>query len=149
LRLWRISVHNDLKGIGGQKANGRWHHKGLPVVYLGESAASCLLEFLVHFEEIDPAYRETFRLLRVNAPDDTSVRVVDQASLPEDWRNDLESTRSIGDEWLKDLRALFLVVPSAICPDTFNWLLNPAHPDAVRVSIIDVIEPPLDPRLIK
>jgi len=37
--LWRVSRHRDLAGAGGLRAPGRWHERGLPVVYLAETPA--------------------------------------------------------------------------------------------------------------
>jgi hypothetical protein len=39
-------------------------------------------------------------------------------------------------------------VPSAIVPETFNVLLNPAHEDAKRVVIVHTGEYVIDPRLL-
>ncbi len=35
-----------------------------------------------------------------------------------------------GDQWLKEQRTQLLRVPSAIIPESSNWLLNPLHPGA-------------------
>jgi RES domain-containing protein len=45
--LWRISRHRDLDGLGRLRASGRWHERGLPVVYFAESPAGALLEVFV------------------------------------------------------------------------------------------------------
>ncbi len=39
--LWRISNHDDLVGLGGEKADGRWHSaaRGKRIVYLSEHPA--------------------------------------------------------------------------------------------------------------
>jgi hypothetical protein len=42
-----------------------------------------------------------------------------------------------------------LTVPSAIGPETFNVLLNPAHHDAARIVIVPAGEHAIDPRLLK
>jgi RES domain-containing protein len=39
-------------------------------------------------------------------------------------------------------------VPSAIVPAASNYLLNPAHADASRLSIATVTRAPFDPRLV-
>jgi hypothetical protein len=41
-----------------------------------------------------------------------------------------------------------LQVPSAIIPIGKNFLLNPAHPEAAKFTIADVIKAPFDPRLL-
>jgi RES domain-containing protein len=54
--------------------------------------------------------------------------------LPSDWPEKTEATRALGDAWLAADSSALLIVPSAIVPDTFNVLLNPAHKDAKRTS---------------
>jgi hypothetical protein len=46
-------------------------------------------------------------------------------------------------------RLLPLSVPSAIVPETFNALLNPAHQDAKRIVIVQTGEHAIDRRLLK
>jgi len=48
---------------------------------------------------------------------------------PSDWPEKTDVTRTLGDGWLGRGSAALLTVPSAIVPETFNVLLNPAHHD--------------------
>jgi RES domain-containing protein len=43
--------------------------------------------------------------------------------------------RGEGDRFARRRRAAILIVPSALSPDEFNWLLNPDHPDFRRLRI--------------
>ena len=49
--LWRISNRCDLEGVGGEKADGRWHTAARVkrIVYLSEHPAVALLEVLANF----------------------------------------------------------------------------------------------------
>jgi RES domain-containing protein len=143
--LWRISRHRDLDGLGGLRAPGRWHERGLPVVYLAEAAAGALLEVCVHTaaNDVPPSYT----LLEVTVPAAITAEAINLDSLPQDWWEDLEATRAIGSEWLGSSRSALLRVPSVLAPATFNVLLNPAHLDAQKVVISRVLEYPFDPRL--
>ena len=58
-------------------------------------------------------------------------------------------TRTIGGTWLAGGSTALLRVPSAIVPETFNVLLNPAHPDAKRIVVARATEHVMDPRLLK
>ena len=58
-------------------------------------------------------------------------------------------TRRIGDGWLASLETPIARVPSAIMPRTWNYLLNPEHPDAKQVRIAEVIKERLDNRLFR
>ena len=56
---------------------------------------------------------------------------------PSDWRSDTPpaSTQAIGDAWVKRGATAILRVPSVIVPVEYNYLINPAHPDARRIAI--------------
>ena len=145
MELWRISNYVDLSGIGGLRAAGRWHSQGRRIVYLADHPSSALLEMLVHMDRdlIPP----TYQLLRVAVPDDINVETVG-SELSQDWRSQTMVSREIGDRWLDRSASVLLQVPSAISAQGANYLLNPAHHDAARVSIAEVIQAPFDPRLL-
>ena len=146
--LWRISNHADLNGIGGLYASARWHTKGRPIVYLAETPAGALLESLVHLEIDKEDVPLRYQLMKVNAEDDIPFETVMPDSLPNTWRDEEEITRRIGTEWLKDGKTALLQVPSAIMPETWNWLLNPRHEDAKRVRIVSAVKYFHDMRLV-
>ena len=133
--LWRISNYADLAGRGGLFASGRWHTRGHPVVYLAESPAGALLEALVHLE-LDEAYLpDSYQLLKVTAPSGVKTENCHPDTLGKAWMADAAITRQVGDEWLRRRSAPLLRVPSAVIPETWNWLLNPIHPQARRIGI--------------
>jgi RES domain-containing protein len=143
--LWRISRHRDLDGLGGLRAPGRWHERGLPVVYLAETPAGALLEVCVHTaaNDVPPSYT----LLEITVPTTTRIESLDANSLPLDCPEDLDATRAIGSEWLRSSRSALLRVPSVIVPATHNVLLNPAHPESKPIEITRLHEYPFDVRL--
>jgi RES domain-containing protein len=147
--LWRISNHLSLSGDGTLRASGRWHTRGWRVVYCAQSPAAALLEILVHFEIDILELPVRYRLLKIEAPDDVQVERVSVEDLPRDWPERTEATRALGDGWLTKGSAALLSVPSAIVPETFNVLLNPAHQDAKRIVIVQAGEHAIDPRLLK
>jgi len=146
MTLWRISRHRDLSGAGGLRAPGRWHERGLPIVYLAETPAGALLEACVHTSanDVPPNYT----LLAIAVPAGISQETLDADGLPVDWADHLELTREMGSAWLRSaaVRSALLRVPSALVPATFNVLLNPSHPDAGRVRIEAAYNYPFDPR---
>jgi RES domain-containing protein len=147
--LWRISNYADLLGIGGLEASARWHTAGRPIVYLAENPSSALLEILVHLEADEDDRPDSYQILKVEAANDTTVERVSLASLPSDWKTNEESTREIGDSWLEKSASALLQVPSVITPETYNWLLNPRHAEANKVTIIHVEKHLYDSRLLK
>jgi len=147
--LWRISNHVSLAGDGGMRASGRWHTRGRRVVYCSESPAAALLEIPVHFE-IDVRDLPTrYRLQKLHAPDDLVVDEVAAADLPTDWLERTDLTRATGDRWLQMGRSPLLRVPSAVVPETFNGLLNPAHQQCGQIEVVQISEHAIDPRLLK
>lgn len=72
-------------------------------MYLSQSPALAMFEVLVHFE-LDPGdVPNTFQLLEVDYRKRKGVSRLFENALPNNWREDEELTRAIGDEWLSDL----------------------------------------------
>jgi RES domain-containing protein len=146
--FWRISNHVDLEGLGGRRFSSRWTSLGRRVVYLAESPPGALLEVLVHFDLDSEDIPESCTLLRVSALDETAVKSLDPPPEAE-WRKIQELTRRIGDDWLASLETPLARVPSAIMPQTWNYLMNPEHPAASAVQIAEVIKERFDNRLFR
>jgi RES domain-containing protein len=147
MEFWRISNYADLSGTGGLRAAGRWHSQGRRIVYLADHPSSALLEMLVHMDRdlIPP----TYQLLRINIPPDMKIEAVAAGDLSGNWRADTTTSREIGDRWLDRSTSALLQVPSAISEQGQNFLLNPAHPDAAKVIVAEILRPPFDARLLR
>lgn len=146
--LWRISNHLSLTGEGGRRAPARWHSGGFPIVYLAGSPPGALIEVLVHLEIKDTALPPNYTLLRIAVPDKLLIPSL-KVPRGEAWKQDETLTRKLGDTWLKSRRSALTRVPSAIVPNTFNYLLNPIHPDAPRIRIAETFRAVYDPRLLR
>ncbi len=151
MRLWRISNYADLSGEGGRRASGRWHERGTPAVYLAEHAALALLETLVHLE-VDPEDLPSgYQLLEIDLPDDLPVISITRQDLMAeraDWPRHPALTRRYGMAWFAARSSAVLKVPSVIMPVGSNYVLNPAHTDASRITIVSVSKAPFDQRLL-
>jgi len=115
---------------------------------MAESPAGAMLEVLVHLRGRDEELPRTFALLEIEAPEHLAARDI----LPladADWKEQAESIRRIGDEWLDSRETPLARVPSAIMPRTWNILLNPEHPDAAQIKILSVIRERFDNRLFR
>jgi len=146
--LWRISNHLDLGGWGGRKYSSRWSSLGKRLVYLAESPAGAMLEVLVHLKDRGQGLPYTFALLEIEAPEHLAIReILPVADV--DWKEQPESTQRIGDAWLASRETPLARVPSAIMPRTWNYLLNPVHPDARQVQVAEVIKERFDNRLFR
>jgi RES domain-containing protein len=139
--LWRISNYADLVGVGGVLASARWHSAGKPVVYLANHPASAVLEVIAHTNADD--FPDEMQMLTVEC----KAASLYTPRLPSFWKVDTALTREIGDKWLSTTRSVLMKVPSALLPDTWNYVLNPAHSDAHKVTILKKQRFPIDPRL--
>ena len=126
------------------KAAGRWHYSGHAIVYLTETPASALLEVCVHTSANDVP--PEFTLLKIEGPA-VKVSAIKADDLPTDWRTRLEVTRDLGTAWLEKNESVLLQVPSAIVPETENFLLNPSNKQATEFRIVEVFSYPFDLRL--
>jgi len=133
--LWRISRHDDLDGLGGERSDGRWHTaaKGKRIVYLSEHPAVALLEVLANLKGNPKLFPDAYRMMKIAAAESVGVELV--GALDEDWRERVEATRAMGDAWLKERRSALLRVPSAPSPESWNYLLNPLHVEAKGLQV--------------
>ena len=130
--------------MGGLKASGRWHYAGQPVVYLADSPPAALLEVCVHTSANDVP--PEFVLLKIEGPD-AELTFIQPEDLPRDWKTRLEATRGLGTAWLGKNEGVLLRAPSALVPETANFLFNPMHADAAKFRITGVSSWPFDGRL--
>ncbi len=148
MKLYRFTDRkyaNDLNGLGAAKNGARWNSPGTRVVYCCAAEASTLLEVLAHADEVP----ENHVLVIMEVPDD--VTIVDPGRLPPSWRalDYHTATQTVGDQFVNEGKGLLLRVPSAITTTDQNYLLNPDHPDAKRVTW-KVVDPyTFDKRLFK
>ena len=124
-----------LDGMGAALEPGRWNSEGRRMVYTSECPALAFLEILIHADgDLMPHYA----LIPLTF-DDALVETVSPVALPAGWKSLQEPAwaplQTIGTAWLDSLRTPVLRVPTVIVPDQFNYLLNPAHPDFVKIRI--------------
>jgi RES domain-containing protein len=143
MRFWRISNFADLNGTGGMAHDSRWSLSGRPVVYLADHPSTSLLEILVHIDRTDAPV--SYQLLRVDGPYDVSLTA---PSLSEGWQENIALTQELGTAFLDEGKHALLRVPSAIMPQAFNYLLNPNHPDAAKLTVAQIWRYPFDSRLL-
>ena len=118
------------------------------MVYLAESPAAAMLERIVHLSYLNGKLPRTYDLLEVEAAENLPVLNLDPSAESE-WKQNAEITRALGDDWLAASASAMARVPSVIVPLTWNFLLNPLHPDASKVRIVSVIRERFDNRLFQ
>jgi len=119
-------------GEGAARTGGRWNSRGVAVVYTSCTRSLATLESLVH---LNPPVLFKYVAISIRF-DDALVEIFPVKNLPADWRTEPppQSTKSVGDDWIKAARSAVLALPSVITGET-NYLLNPAHPDFKKITI--------------
>ena len=139
-RVYRILRKRYAKapfdGEGAYRSGGRWSSPGVRLAYASEHLSLAMIEYFVHLDRDDPP--PDLVVAAADVPDDVSRVHVAPAKLPATWRQTPApmALAAIGDRFARRRREAILVVPSALAPDEFNWLLNPAHPPFRRVRIL-------------
>lgn len=155
MRLWRLSgadYAERFDGGYGNRYNGRWNTRGRPVTYCSTGPALCVLEKLVHVDDLSLLPDDTM-LVCYDAPEDLGVEDVPLDTLPSDWPSNQRLTQSRGDAWLSARSGCLLRVPSAVVPVTGtadrDIVVNHSHGGAARISISRIEPFRYDPRLIR
>jgi RES domain-containing protein len=135
--FWRISNYPDLTGYGAELSSGRWHTaaEGKRVIYLAEHPAVALVENLANLRGDARFFQEHFQLLKISSQGKTASRTLTPAQLTGLDTKDLATTQVIGNAWLAARQSALLRVPSIPSPESWNYLLNPSHPDAASLKL--------------
>jgi RES domain-containing protein len=128
-------------------ASGRWHPRGMRVVYTSSSLALAVLESVVNAGR-DSLPEDLIRI-EIEVPDRLTIERVSAADLPSNWRAypAPPELASLGESWAREMRTPVLQVPSALVPEEANFLLNPAHPSAADIEVVTARSFVFDPRL--
>jgi RES domain-containing protein len=135
-RLSKSKYSADLSGKGAEKSGGRWNSKGVAMVYTSASRALCTAEVAVHVPlGIVPA---DYELVTIEIPDD-SVTEAGIKDLPADWQTfpHPDSTQKLGDRFVREGKFLVMKVPSVVVQGEYNFLINPGHEAAAKVSLVN------------
>ena len=153
LSLWRISkrkyVNTAFSGEGARRVGGRWNSRGQGMVYTSGTLSLAALEVFVHMEVEDVATMLAW--IRVDVPTELKIEYLEVAQLPSDWRNIPAPNvlTTMGDQWFRSGSTAILAVPSVVIPMEYNYLVNPSHPDFMKLGV-EFSQPfELDPRLWK
>jgi len=150
---WRVDyarwAAQSFSGDGAAVEGGRWNPAGVKAVYVSEHLAMAAQEKFVHLPHPLPRRSRfvKFSLRFGRLP----VRRLTAAKLPADWRTEPapESTQAIAAAWFAAGPTAILAVPSALIPEETNYVLNPAHPDFLRIKISAPATFEFDPRMTR
>lgn len=148
VEVFRV-VHRDQAeqpfSSSANRSGGRWTSPGVPAVYASTSPAGAVLEFLAHLDGEQPV---DLVLVKARMP---GRNMASATSLPENWRETpyREDVREYGNTWISAGEALALNLPSVLCEQSRNLLINPEH-DHISHLLVETAEPfTLDPRLLR
>jgi RES domain-containing protein len=144
LRLYRVIEPSQAHTpFAPTDSGGRWSPPGMPCVYASLSPATALLEYLVHLDGPTP---ESL-LLAVGMIPSTSV--LSEINEPSTWDEYpyRPEVQQVGAAWLRSRASLGMRVPSALCRDECNLLLNPQHPDYAVLQLVALRPMRIDERM--
>jgi RES domain-containing protein len=139
MKVWRICnarhAATAFSGDGARRFSARWNPAGVAMVYAATSLALASIEVFVHLGPDDTP--DELVSIEAELPfKESSCERVDVGRLPQDWREERHpQLMRIGGEWALSKRSLGLLVPSAAVDGEWNVLLNPEHPDMVKIKI--------------
>lgn len=75
-------------------------------------------------------------------PDDLKIQTITADDLPLSWRTftDYSMCQPFGNTWYDDGIFPILKVPSAVLPDSSNYVINFLHPDIKRIKLVKVTD---------
>jgi len=132
-RITNPIYNNDISGNGAKLNGARWNSLGVPMLYTTEYISLAVLEMLVHTQFTD--YSIQLSLLYIDMPENVPIKEINLNKLKDNWTNDIEYTRFIGDEFIKQKQSLILKVPSAVVQEEHNYLINPLHVEFKKMNI--------------
>lgn len=93
---------------------------------------------------------DDYSIVSIEVPD-VSIIELPQEVLPADWKQfpHPESTKSLGDSFVREGLALAFRVPSAVVLGEYNYLINPGHHQISMVKITSIEPFEFDERLFR
>jgi RES domain-containing protein len=134
--VYRIVHKSFSKKIIAPGFAGRWNGSGRKVVYCAESIALAFLENMIRRQGI--GFNQDFKTMILEIPDTLKIQFVQFKDLPAGWRkfNDYSKSQPIGNNWYDEGIFPILKVPSAVLPESYNYVLNATHPDCKKIKLL-------------
>ena len=150
-RVYRVLrkkyAHSPFDGEGAFRYGGWWSSHGVRLSYTSEHQSLALLEYFVHLDQDDPP--ADLVLATAEIPDDLPRPQVNVSQLPANWRDPVAPPElaQVGDEFVRRREHCLLLVPSAIVPAEFNWLVNPDRSDYSKMVVQNLESVSYDARM--
>lgn len=139
---------DDLSGTGAALNGGRWNSEGTYILYTSSNASLALLEVLVHFNGMRKG--RTWCRIKLQIPEENILELTPDM-LPPGWDEfpAPQLLQKTGDRFVQHGKYLGLKIPSAVEPEEWNYLLNPAHPGFKKIKVVEQTLLTIDKRLLK
>ena len=153
MKVFRVErekyLETTLDGIGAALTEGyRWNSLNTYLVYAADSRALAMLEVAMHLDLSEDLPKDRY-YVEIFIPEDISILELKIEDLPDQWdsKPPILETQFMGDDFAKGNNAAVLKVPSCIVNQEFNYLINPRHPDIVKIKILATYSLKFDSRL--
>lgn len=146
---YRITLKQYCNKLFAPGIAGRWNEAGRKVIYCAESIALAFLENMVRRQGV--GFNDDFKTMILEIPDDLKIQIVTADDLPDGWRKftDYSKCQPIGNSWYDAGAIPILKVPSAVLPESFNYVINSLHPDFKKIKLAKVTDFIPDERIEK
>lgn len=145
--VYRITLKQFSTELFAPGIAGRWNGAGRKVLYSAESIALAFLENMVRRQGV--GFNNDFKTMIIEIPDELKILELHARELPPEWRsiNNYSKCQPFGNKWFDENIYPVLKVPSAVLPDTFNYVINTMHADYKKVRLLAVTELVPDERI--
>jgi len=135
MTIYRLAIEqykNDLTGEGAKLFGGRWNSIGIAALYATENISLAVLEILVRTDIhlIPPNYH----LRKMEIPENVTATIIRKNKLKRNWKEDIDYTQWMGNEFIRSGKSLLLKIPSAIVDEEHNYIINPSHSDFKKIK---------------
>ena len=145
--IFRIGHKNYATSLTASGAAGRWASAGKKVIYAAESIALALLENMVRRQGV--GFNGDFKIVVIEVPDDIVITTINAEKLKTGWRDfrDYGICQPVGNKWFDEQATCVLKVPSAVIPESNNYVINTLHPGFSRIKIVQISDLVPDKRI--
>ena len=148
-RLCREQYCRTLDGKGAALHGARWNSSGVELIYTAANRSLAMAELAVHLSLA--TLPGDFFMMTISIPDDLPVSEINITALPDGWNSfpHISTTKRTGDRFVSENAFCLLKVPSAVTKGDFNYLINPHHPDFVKIKVSVLEKFPFDRRIFR
>jgi len=101
------------------------------MIYASEHYSTAMLEKLVHGSGALPPNQH---FIEIMIPPGVSYEMFNQATIPDWYLASAASSKPYGEAWQQQGRSLILMVPSVVARPESNILINPQHPEFLKIT---------------